>query len=362
VESLSAHAAEKDYLSVEGLEALCASVAGYHARVDGVPIKADGVLVGPGSKELLFLAQLAFGGDLVLPAPCWVSYRPQAQIIGKTIVRVPSTKEARWRVNPEALDTVCADGAPRMMILNYPGNPDGLTYTTDELQAIAAVCRRRNVIVVSDEIYGPLDHQGQHVSLARFYPEGTIISGGLSKWCGAGGWRLGTHAFPTELRWLQQAMATVASETYTSGSAPIQYAAVTAFDGGPEIDAYLTRARAVLRALSARIIDTLHGAGIGVHPPTGAFYIMLDFSAHQAQLASRGITDSLTLCEQLLEDTGVAILAGANFEQPPEVLTARLAYVDFDGTAALQHTGSDVVDACCPRVAEGVERLAAWLR
>jgi len=94
-----------------------------------------------------------------------------------------------------------------------------------ELEELAAVARRFGVILLSDEIYGQLHHQGAHVSVARFYPEGTIISSGLSKWCGAGGWRLGTFTFPGELRWLLDAMASVASETYTSTCAPIQYAA-----------------------------------------------------------------------------------------------------------------------------------------
>ena len=68
---------------------------------------------------------------------------------------------------------------------------------------------------------------GEQVSIARYYPERTIVSSGLSKWCGAGGWRLGTFTFPAELTWLLDAMSAAASETYTSVSAPIQYAAVT---------------------------------------------------------------------------------------------------------------------------------------
>ena len=71
--------------------------------------------------------------------------------------------------------------------------------------------------------------------MAEFYPEGTIISSGLSKWCGAGGWRLGTFTFPDSLAWLEQSVAVVASESFTSTSAPIQYAAVRAFEGGEEI-------------------------------------------------------------------------------------------------------------------------------
>jgi aspartate aminotransferase len=93
-------------------------------------------------------------------------------------------------------------------------------------------------LVLADEIYVEANFLGEHTSIAPFYPEGTIVSSGLSKWCGGGGWRLGAFAFAfsPQLQWLKNAMATAASETYTSTSAPIQYAAIKAFQGGPEID------------------------------------------------------------------------------------------------------------------------------
>jgi aspartate aminotransferase len=123
-------------------------------------------------------------------------------------------------------------GRPRIVILNYPSNPTGTTYQTGRLKLLGKVARQHRVILLSDEIYGELHYQGRHVSVARFYPEGTIISSGLSKWCGAGGWRLGTFTFPPSLNWLLEAMAAVASETYTSTSTPVQYSAVRAFRGG----------------------------------------------------------------------------------------------------------------------------------
>src|SRR5690606_12101120 len=107
-------------------------------------------------------------------------------------------------------------------------NPHGYTYCNEELKAIAAVAREYRMLVLADEIYGEVHFLGKHTSIAQYYPEGTIVSSGLSKWCGAGGWRLGTFAFPAQLQWLKNAMATAASETYTSTSAPIQYAAVKA--------------------------------------------------------------------------------------------------------------------------------------
>ena len=141
-------------------------------------------------------------------------------------------------LRPEELEALCVmdPERPRIVIVNYPANPTGATYTIKRLKKIAEIAKKYNVILLSDEIYGELHHQGRHVSVARFYPEGTIVSSGLSKWCGAGGWRLGMFMFPSDLRWLLDAMAVVASETYTSTSAPIQFASITAFEENPIID------------------------------------------------------------------------------------------------------------------------------
>ncbi len=202
------------------------------------------------------------------------------------------------------------------------------------MKALAQTARRHGVILLSDEIYAELHHEGRHVSIARYYPEGTIVSGGLSKWCGAGGWRLGTFTFPPGLHWLLDAMANVASETYTSTSAPIQYAAVRAFSGGAEIEAYLEQARGILSALGGYAARKLREAGVVVDTPQGAFYLFPDFSGGAERLRERGVTTSKELCSRLLEDTGVAILPGVNFGRPEDELTARIAYVDFDGAGA----------------------------
>ncbi len=337
VEALQANAFQKNYLSVKGLAELRTAVASYHCRRQQMECIPDDVLIGPGSKELMFLLQLVYYGDLVIPTPTWVSYAPQAHIIGRHVRWLRTVSADNWRLTPSELEKLCLDdpGRPRIVILNYPANPTGGTYERNELKALAKVARRFGMILLSDEIYGELHHDGRHVSIARYYPEGTIISGGLSKWCGAGGWRLGTFTFPTSLRWLQDAMANVASETYSSTSAPIQYAAVRAFSGGAEIEVYLHRSRQILKALGRRLAARLKQAGINVNTPRGAFYLFPDFCPGAERLRRRGIATSSQLCEALLEDTGVAILPGSNFGRPDDELTARIAYVNFDGARAL---------------------------
>lgn len=375
VSALKLHAHEKDYLPVRGLPALREAVASFHRSKDGIDAKSDLVLVGPGSKELMFLLQVVFYGELVLPSPCWVSYGPQARILGKQIRVIHTATEDRWRLTPSRLDGFLRSendqGRPRILVLNTPGNPDGLAYTASELSGLAEVARRYGLIVLSDEIYGQIHHRGEHVSIARFYPEGTIVSSGLSKWCGAGGWRLGTMTFPASLRWLLDAMASVASETYTSVSAPIQYAAVQAFTRSYSIERYLRHVRRILAALGAHAHDTLQGTGLRGHAPEGGFYLFLDFEPLRARLERRGIDAGRGLCERLLAEADVALLPGVEFERPEPELTARLAYVNFDGAAALASSEEvglssplppTFLEAHCADALGGLERIASWLR
>ena len=347
VEALRAHAAEKDYLSVRGLAALRAAVADYHRRRHGVARGDEDVIVGPGSKELMFLLHLCFAGEWLVPTPAWVSYAPQSRLAGRAMRYLQTEASENFRLRPELVDEACrADvGAPRVLVLNYPSNPVGSTYTEAELIELAEVCRRNGLVVLSDEIYGELDFQGAHVSIARFYEEGTILSSGLSKWCGAGGWRLGTFCFPQRLRWLADAVAAVGSETYSTTSAPIQFAAVRAFRGGPEIEEYLRQTRRVLRALMPWAARRLRDAGVSVTEPSGAFYLLPCFAPHRAKLARLGVRSDRELAERLLEDLGVSCLPGSEFGLSEEELYLRLALVDFDGARALAAaTGADEID------------------
>lgn len=372
VNELRLNAHQKAYLPVSGLPALRESIAAHHRRIFKIDCTSENVLVGPGSKELMFLLQLVYYGDLIVPTPTWVSYVPQARIIGRQVHLLPTRLEDGWRVTPEQLDHLCRSdpSRPRIVVLNYPSNPTGTTYSRQELKELAKVARRYRLIILSDEIYGKLHFAGDHESIVSYYPEGTIFSGGLSKWCGAGGWRLGLFVFPRCLSWLQDAMATVASETFTSTCAPIQYAAVKAFQDDPAIDHYLFQVRRVLKALGQHITDTLMHAGARMVAPTGGFFLFPDFSEFAEPLRKRGITTSTELCRRLLSETGVAVLPGQEFGLHPDQLALRIAYVNFDGARVLKsidqlpkHATLDVrhFKEWCPDTLEAIDRLVEWI-
>ncbi len=369
VEALRRSAHEKDYLPVRGLRPLREAVAEFLQRRHGIQRARRQVLVGPGSKELIFITQLAYAGELLVPSPSWVSYAPQARIIGRRVTWLPTTLKDGWKLLPETLEQHCASspGLPRLLILNSPNNPTGSSFSDAELAALAAVARRHQLLVISDEIYADLHHEGPSASISHHYPEGTVVSTGLSKWCGAGGWRLGVFSFPEELEWLCAAMAAIASETYTSVSAPVQFAAIEAFRGGPGIERYLHLCRSILGVLGRLGATTLRQAGCSLPRVDGGFYLFPEFGAAAERLGGRGVVDSSTLAEQLLQDTGVATLPGSVFGRPSSELTLRLSYVNFDGASALAaaEAGETIDEAFvrryCPDTVEAIERIATWV-
>ena len=371
VKELQKHAYQKDYLPVKGLLPLREAVARFHQRHDGLAISADNIIIGPGSKELLFLLQLSFEGDLLLANPSWVSYAPQAQIIGRTIHWLP-TDAPELQLTASALEAFCEQNPKksRLLILNYPCNPTGSAFSEQQLQQIANVARKYHIIILSDEIYSRLNYDGSHVSIARFYPENTIISGGISKWLGAGGWRLGTLAFPPNLQWLLDAVSAAASETYSSTSAPIQHASIKAFSEDPEITVYVSRCCRLLKALCHEVQKRLHAHHITLPSPKGAFYLFPNFDHWRFALRSIGIKTSIDLCRVLLEETKVAILPGSDFGRPQSELSTRWSLVDFDGGTALQEVSLlndnddiplEVLTRCCGTVLQGVDKVCEWL-
>jgi len=372
VRVLEKHAAANEYLPVAGDPLLRQAIADYHVRHYNVTAEPDLVMVGPGSKQLMFLLQLCLECEVILPTPCWVSYGPQAAIAGRRASFIHTTYEENWRLTPDKLDehlSGSSSSQAKLLILNFPGNPDGLTYSVDELEALANICRQHNVIVLSDEIYAELHHTGEHVSMAAYYPEGTIVASGLSKWCGAGGWRLGTFVFPRELQWLMKAMCKVASQSHSTVAAPIQYAAAEAYAASDDIEDYLLHCRRILKPLGKWCTKTLTAAGVRVHQPTGAFYLFPDFSPFREAILSKGVSTSKQMCEMLLDETGAAILTGEAFCRPEEDLTARLAYVNFDGAAVLeasrkipleQELDEQFFRQHAPDTLKGVEAIAEW--
>lgn len=355
----------KEYSDVQGILELRQSICSAHQLLEEKNWSAEQVIVGSGSKILLFSLFSAFrNAEVLLPAPSWVSYEPQAQLAGHQVSWLITSIEDGWRITPQQLRNYCNQRLnpqiPLILVLNYPSNPTGQVYTKSELQQLAEVMRQYNIIVIADEIYSLLYFNGKCESLQTYYPEGCIVTSGLSKWCGAGGWRLGFCHIPQQLgEDFKQAVLGVASETYSCAPTPIQVAAIAAYLKTELAQSVLQNQTDLLNQVSSWCNNELANSGINLCEAQGGFYLFLDFAHYRHKLAQRGITTSNQLTQSILMNTGVALLPGSAFGMPAESLTTRLAFVDFDGEQVYK---KELADFDFTHMKKGISLLCDWVK
>ena len=339
--ALQKNADQKSYLAGQGLAELRAAIAGFYSRNFQIPATADQIIVGPGSKSLIFALQMAMDAELILPTPSWVSYGPQAELLGRPIHHVPSTVHDGYALTIEALDRTLADSTdrPKILLINSPNNPTGQMFSEPFLRELADYCRMRGITVISDEIYARVDHSSKpHISISRYYPEGTVVLGGLSKHLGLGGWRLGVGLLPDtpEGATLMKALRVIASEIWSSPTSSVQYAAIAAYADDPEITDYIDQCNRLHGIRTRHLWSWLTEMGIPCTEPEGGFYTLANFDRWKEPLAAKGITTSDELTAYLLEKHQIVTLSGTVFGIPANELSLRLAtsYVDMENDEA----------------------------
>jgi aspartate aminotransferase len=370
-EALRRNADKKDYLPTQGLPELCNSVAQFYKNEFGYEFKAHNVCVGPGSKELIFQIIYLIEGPLIVPVPSWVSYGPQAALRGKQILPVITSIKNNYKLTPELLDKVCyqAGQSQKLLIFNNPSNPTGAVYYDEEIRVLAEICRAYQVIVISDEIYSMIEFDDKPMSsMAKYYPEGTLVSGGLSKSFAAGGYRLGVMLIPDSLDIVMSALKSIVSETFSAVSAPIQYAALSAYRDFEQIRPFITRTcdihRYVLRYLHKRFT----GMGLNCPKPAGSFYLFPDFEKFKGSLEKRNIFTSIGLADALFKEKNTAILPGSDFYLPVTITGCRVAGVDYNGAEALatwpgaEKVTADYFNSQFPNIEEGCRRIESFLQ
>ena len=358
VSELKNNAYQNKYLSMQGLPELREAIAKFVSLKKNYNYKAENILIGPGTKELMFLLHILFDGEVLLPTPSWVSYEPQA-ILGRNKVHwIETTREKNWFPTAEDIEKVISKNKEKnyLLFLNSPNNPSG--QICENLKEISELVKKNNILVLSDEIYSELSFQDNFKSISNFCPEQTIISNGLSKWCGAGGWRLGHFVIPNELTKLKNSLKVLASETFSAVSAPIQYAAIAAYKNDHSL--YLNNSREILKLVGEYVYDNLKSNKVLINKPQGGFYIMPEF-------LDKKFKNSEEMCANLLNDTGVAILPGSDFGFSKDRLIARLSFTDFDGENFMDNLSKEkkldysLINKFAPKVVEGTKRLKAWV-
>tara|TARA_B100001123_G_scaffold105575_1_gene122646 strand:+ start:1143 stop:2369 length:1227 start_codon:yes stop_codon:yes gene_type:complete len=357
IAELKNNAHQNKYLSMQGLLELRQEIAKFISSKKNYHYKADNIIVGPGTKELMFLLQILFDGEVMLPAPSWVSYEPQA-IIGRNKVHwINTNRENNWFPTAESIETIVSKNKNKnyLLFLNSPNNPSG--QICENLEELSNIIKKYNILVLSDEIYSELSFNNNYKSISNYCPELTIISSGLSKWCGAGGWRLGHFVIPNELKKLRNSLKVLASETFSSVSAPIQYAAIAAYKN--DQSKYLESSRNILKAVGEYVYNNLKSNKVIINKPQGGFYLMPEF-------LEKNFKTSEEMCKDLLNNTGVVLLPGSDFGITKDKMIARLSFTDFDGEEFMKNISSiknlnlETISKFAPKVIEGTKRLKEW--
>ena len=359
VDALKNNAHRKEYLPIQGLDKLRQSISLNLKTKIGIDYPKDNIVITPGSKEAMLLLHVAFKGEIILSAPSWVSYEPQA-IIGRNKVHwIETSRENNWFPTAQQLEKKIRSIKKKnlIFILNSPNNPSGTI--CKNLKELAAVAKKYKIIILSDEIYTDLTFCNKYESISQYYPERTFISGGLSKWCGAGGWRVGFFAAPNKLSGLLENIKTLASESYSTVNSPAQFAAVEAYSG--DFTDYKRITLNILRSVGNYVYNNLKSNKVLVNPPQGAFYLMPEFPNKRYKTSTK-------LCEAILEETGVAMLPASDFGFRSDKMLTRLCYIDFDGSEFFKAMTNGIViddkiiEKYAPNVVEGTKKLSNWAK
>ena len=263
------------------------------------------ILVTIGATEALsatLTAILEEGDKVLLPAPAYPGYEPIVNLVGAEVVEIDTTENG-FVLTPEMLEKAILEQGDKLkaVILNYPANPTGITYSREQLEALAAVLRKYEIFVVCDEVYSELTYTGEaHVSLGTMLRDQAIIINGLSKSHAMTGWRLGLIfapvAFTAQLIKSHQYLVTAANTM-------AQYAAVEALTAGKN-DAEPMKKEYIQRR--DYIIEKMTALGFEIIKPDGAFYIFAKIPAGYNQ-------DSFAFLKDFAQKKAVAFIPGAAF-------------------------------------------------
>lgn len=313
-----------------GLPALREAIAGHYAATHGVSVRPERIAVTTGSSGaflLAFIAAFDAGARVAVAAPSYPCYRNILQALDVEVVPVACGPETRYELTPALLDGL---GHIDGVIVASPSNPTGSIVDEPMMRALARWCDARGAVLISDEIYHGIQYGRSPVTAAAVGENGFVINS-FSKYFSMTGWRIGWMIAPETAT---RAVEKLAQNLFISAPTLAQIAAIAAFDAKPELDAHVAR-YARNRDI---LLDALQRLGVNdIAPPDGAFYVYAD--------VSRWTGDSVRFCSDLLQQTGVAITPGVDFDPLRGARTVRFSYA-----------------ADTASVEEAMQRLAGFLR
>ncbi|WP_375595223.1 pyridoxal phosphate-dependent aminotransferase [Algihabitans albus] len=337
------------YTPVTGILDLREAIVGNLQTDHSLVYSPDEIIVGCGAKQVItnaLLATLDPGDEVIVPAPCWVTYPEVVKLAGGIPVIVDCLSSPTFKFTPEQFARAVTPRT-RWLVLNSPCNPTGAVYNQRDLVALAEILRMHpHVAVLCDEIYEKLVYQpARFASLAAIAPDlrdRILIVNGVSKAHAMTGWRVGYGAGPVSL---VKAMATIQGQTTSHTSSIAQYAALEALAGN---QSHLDVFRDTFRKRRDFICDRLNQTeGLTCRVPDGTFYVLASCSALLGRRTSDGmaIDSDIDFATWLLESFGVAVVPGASFLAPGHI---RLSYA----------ASKDEITRACDRLQAACETLA----
>ena len=331
------------YTDVDGIPELKAAICAKFKRDNHLDYKPSQVSVGTGGKQVLYNALLATlnpGDEVVMPAPCWVSYADIVQLGGGTPVFAETRLEDNYRLKADVLDKAIT-AKTKWFIFNSPSNPTGAAYSRAELKALTDVLmapKNRHVWVLTDDMYEHLLYDGhKFFTPAQVEPglyERTLTMNGLSKAYCMTGWRMGYAAGPENLI---KAMSKLQSQSTSNPSSITQWASVEALNGPQD---FIAKNNAVFVGRRDLVVSMLNQAsGLKCPKPEGAFYVYPSCKGSIGKTSAKGVkiaTDE-DFVTALLEEEGVACVHGAAFAGSPSF---RISYA----------TSTDALKDACTRI------------
>jgi aspartate/methionine/tyrosine aminotransferase len=307
------------YTDANGVPALRERIARHYAERYGVEIPAERVIATTGSSAgflLTFLAAFDAGARVAVAAPSYPCYRNVLSAVDVNVVAIPVGPETHYQVTPALLE---AHGPFDGVIVASPSNPTGSIIDHAAMSALADYCRAAAVTLISDEIYQGLEYATPAVT-ATAYDDQAIVLNSFSKYYSMTGWRIGWMIAPPQF---VRPIEKLAQNLYISPPTISQIAAAAAFDAAEELDGHVARYRINRDIVLAALPD------LGVTqfaPPDGAFYVYADVS-HLTD-------DSVRFCRELLENTGVAVTPGVDFDIERGRSSLRISYARDPQTVA----------------------------
>jgi len=331
------------YTDVDGIPELKAAICAKFKRENGLDYKPSQITVGTGGKQVLFNALMATinpGDEVVIPAPCWVSYADIVQLGDGKPVFAMTRLEDGYKLRPETLDKAIT-ARTKWFLFNAPCNPSGAAYTRGELEALTEVLmapKNRHVWVLTDDMYEHLLYDGlEFFTPAQVEPklyERTLTMNGLSKAYCMTGWRLGYAGGPEPLI---KAICKLQSQSTSNPSSITQWAAVEALNGPQD---FIPRNNAVFVQRRDLVVSMLNQAkGIKCPKPEGAFYVYPSVAGCLGKTTPKGrkVTTDEEFAIALLEEEGVAAVHGAAFAMSPFI---RISYA----------TSTEALEDACKRI------------